>query len=85
MVSKIFISHRKKIDKIDKEIISLLRKRLNYARKIGVYKKKYGIKIIDRKREKEVLQDRVKKSGLSKDFIRKLFSLIIKESREVQK
>jgi len=83
--NKIFITHRKKIDKIDNDIIRLLKKRLDSAREIGNYKKKQGIKIIDKKREKEILKDRIKKSDLSKNFTKKLFSIIIKESREVQK
>ena len=84
MNNKIFILHRKEIDKIDNKIILLLKKRLESARKIGAYKKKNGLKIVDKKREKEILLDRIKKSKLSKDFTKKLFSVIIKESREVQ-
>ncbi len=85
MDKKLFTHHRKKIDKIDNKIMKLLEKRLESARKIGKYKKKHGIKIIDRKREKEILLDRVKKSKLSKDFTKRLFSVIIHESRRVQR
>ena len=85
MDNKIFIKYRKEIDKIDNRIMKLVEKRLDSARKIGIYKKKHGLKIIDKKREKEVLQDRIKKSKLSKDFTKKLFSVIIKESRRVQR
>lgn len=82
--NKIFIIHRRKIDKIDHKLMKLLEKRLDSARKIGEYKKKNGMKIIDKKREKEILKDRVKNSKLSKDFTKKLFSVIIRESRRVQ-
>jgi chorismate mutase len=85
MKNNIFLVHRKEIDKIDNELMELLKKRLESARKIGIYKKKHKIKIVNKEREKEVLKDRIKKSKLSKDFTKKLFSIIIKESREVQK
>lgn len=84
MDKKLFFSHRKKIDKIDNKMMKLLEKRLESSMEIGKYKKKYGMKIIDKKREKEVLDNRVKKSKLSKDFTKRLFSVIIHESRRVQ-
>ena len=83
--NKIFFAHRKNIDKIDSKIMKLLEKRFESARKIGEYKKKTGIKLVDKKRENEILQDRIKNSRLSKDFTKKLFSVIIKESKKVQK
>jgi len=85
MNNNIFSNHRKKIDKIDRQIIGLLEKRLESARKIGEYKRKNKIKIIDRKREKEILNERVNESKLDKNFTKKLFKLMILESRRVQK
>jgi len=82
---KTFILHRKKIDLIDHQLIKLLSKRLESVKKIGEYKKKNKIKIINKKRENEILKDRIKNSKLSKKFIKKLFSLIIIESRKTQK
>ena len=84
MDNKILIDHRKKIDKIDKEINKLIEKRLECAKEIGKYKKKNKMRIVDIKREKEVLGNRVKQSKLDKGFTKKLFSLIIKKSREAQ-
>ena len=85
MVQDIFLIHRRKIDEIDNKIMNLVEQRLNNARKIGEYKKKNKISIIDKKREKEILQSRIKNSKLSKDFTKKLFLTIILESRKVQK
>ncbi|VVB78307.1 Chorismate mutase [uncultured archaeon] len=85
MVDKVFSIHRKEIDKIDKKIMKLIETRLYHARKLGEYKKKNGIPIIDKKREKEIIRDRVSKSKLSKEFTSKLFLLMINESRRVQK
>ncbi|MDD2371120.1 MAG: chorismate mutase [Firmicutes bacterium] len=47
---------RKKIDELDKEIVSLLTKRLEVATEIGFYKKEKGMKILDRSREEEVIK-----------------------------
>jgi monofunctional chorismate mutase len=85
MDDRTFILHRKKIDEIDHELVKLIGERLDSAKEIGKYKKKNGIKIVDKKREKEILNDRIKNSRLSKEFTKKLFSVIIHESRRVQK
>ena len=45
---------RKEIDKIDTNMIVLIRKRFETARKIGKYKRKNGLRIRDLKREKSV-------------------------------
>lgn len=79
---------RQNIEKIDKKIIELIKKRLNLSKKIAEEKLKNNLKIIDNFREKE-LQEVYKKTasalGISKKFIQKLFTLIIKESRYIQK
>jgi chorismate mutase/prephenate dehydrogenase len=46
---------RKEIDKTDRAILKLLSKRMKLVRKIGKIKRKYGMRIVDRKREKEIL------------------------------
>lgn len=76
---------RKKLDKIDRKLIKLLKKRFAVCKKIGKYKKKNGLPVQDLKREKQIMNNRAKKSGLSKDFVQKLFKLIFKESKKVQK
>lgn len=75
---------RKEFDKIDLEILEIIKKRLILSRKIGEFKKKNCLKIRDRKREKELIEDRLEKSSLDSGFIKKLFKLILKESRRVQ-
>lgn len=83
MDSKLLL-YRKKIDKIDSKIIKLLKERFDSAKQIGNYKRKKGIKIIDEKREDEILKARIINSKFSRAFTKKLFSLIIKESRRMQ-
>lgn len=75
--------YRKEIDKIDRTIIQLLEKRFSIVEKIGEFKRKFKLKIRDKKREKEMLEKRkklIRKLNLSSDFIEKFFRLIIRES-----
>lgn len=81
-------TYRKKIDKIDNKIIRLLDKRLIVAQKIGEYKKQNNLPITNLNREKEILNKfskKTKKTKLKKNFINKLFNLIFKNSKDVQK
>ena len=79
---------RKKIDKIDDQIIHLLVKRKACTLDVGKYKKENGLKIFQPKREQEVLKARsrlAKKYGLDQGFIRDIFKSIFKDSRKIQK
>ncbi len=79
--------NRKQIDLIDRQILLLLAKRMAVAAKIGSFKEKYHLKIKDLKRERQAMKVRLaaaKKQNLPAGFIRKLFSLIISRSREIQ-
>ena len=75
---------RKEINNIDNKIFKLFKKRFQVSRKIGNYKKKNKLKVIDFKRENQLIKKAVKKSKLSKNFIKKLYSLIFNESRRIQ-
>ncbi|AAL81825.1 chorismate mutase [Pyrococcus furiosus DSM 3638] len=68
---------RKEIDKIDNQIISLLKKRLEIAQAIGKIKKELNLPIEDRKREEEVLR----RAG---EF-REIFEKILEVSKDVQR
>lgn len=80
---------RKKIDAIDRKIIKLLAERLEICTELGEYKQKNNLPIKDRKRELEIIQDRLellKQHGFGDErFVKDLFEIILKKSREVQK
>jgi len=79
--------YRKQIDKINKKILKLLAKRLSIVKKVGEYKKKEKIGVIDKKREHQIfenLKKQAEKYNLSKDYIDEIFTVIIKNSRMVQ-
>ena len=79
---------RKEIDCIDKKIIRILKRRFVLAKKAGEYKKKNGLKKIDRKREQEVLRktaNYAKSMNLDSKTAREIFKVIIREGRKIQK
>lgn len=79
---------RKKIDTLDKNLLTSLAKRMEIVRKIGKFKKTQGIALLDEKRWKEVLEGRLVKAeemNLSKDFIKKLYDLIHKYSLDLER
>jgi chorismate mutase/prephenate dehydratase len=79
---------RKKIDKLDEEIIFNLSKRKSLSMQIGKIKAEMGANILDKKREKRMMAHYVKlakKYQLQTTFIKQLFKLIIAQSRKLQK
>lgn len=79
---------RKQIDEIDEEILTLIAKRMQKAKKIGEIKRTKGLRIKDNEREREVIEKWKRKAGelnLSKEFVEKIVKEIIRESRTIQK
>ena len=77
---------RKNIDKTDREIVALLNERAKYALKISEVKEKLGLPVYDGAREKKVL-DMIEEANLGVipgESIQRIFSLIIKETRELE-
>ena len=79
---KTIIELRKEIDKIDREIVNLIIKRMDVSRTIGKSKEK----ITDKSREMTVIINALNTSGekLDPTFLRELYELIIAESKRVQ-
>jgi chorismate mutase/prephenate dehydratase len=77
-------ARRKRIDAIDEKILKLLEERVEEAHKIGAEKKRLGKPIKDPAREEEVLEHVIKSTKLEKDFVKKLFGLIVGYCRDEQ-
>lgn len=76
---------RKKIDQVDKKLVSLLGRRFELTKKVGIYKKKMRLKPYDKKREKDMMAKRFewgKKQKLDETFIKQLFKVIIQAVRD---
>ena len=76
---------RKKIDSIDRKIVSLLLNRFELAKNIGKYKKSNKIKISDKKRELKIMDNVKKSSGKNREIISQIFKKIIDYSKKLQK
>ena len=76
--------HRKRIDRIDEEILKLLEERVEEARKIGEEKRKAGKSVRDPTREDEVLEHVVRSTKLEPSFAKKIFKLIVEYCRNEQ-
>ncbi len=79
--------YRKKINKIDSEIIKLLAKRRDLSREIIRLKNETQGSIRDKAREKELLTQLIElgeKEGLDSNFVKKVFHEIIDDSVKLQ-
>jgi monofunctional chorismate mutase len=72
---------RRSIDKIDSQLVRLLEKRWNAARKIGKAKRKKGLEYYDQGREEQILEKVSGKTKLEREFIREIFSRIMEYCR----
>ena len=77
---------REKIDAIDDEIVRLFEQRMRLGAEIGEYKIRSGLKVVDRQREKNKLQDVVSKvsTEFNKKSVKELFEQLMAMDRKVQ-
>ncbi|MBO4395410.1 MAG: chorismate mutase [Eubacterium sp.] len=77
---------RKRIDEIDKQIVSLFEERMAVVGDIAEYKINSGTPVLDSKREEEKLDSvsSLANSDFNKKAIRDLFKQILSISREYQ-
>lgn len=78
---------RGEIDKIDNQILKLLKKRFDIVSKIGQLKNIQKTVITDRSREKEIfakLNESALKLKMDRKFIKKIFRIIILQSKKIQ-
>lgn len=80
-------AYRKEIDAIDEQLIALLKKRLNIAEKIGIYKKTNNIDVLDKSREHEIIErlnNKAKEHNLSEKLLKEIWQLLFKESYSIE-
>lgn len=81
-------SYRKEIDTIDEELITLLKKRLSIAEKIGMYKKSKNIDVLDKSREHEIIEklnNKAKEHNLSEKLLKEIWQLLFEASYSVER
>jgi chorismate mutase/prephenate dehydratase len=77
---------RQQIDEIDRQIVPLYQRRMEVCRKVGEYKLKAGVPILDAGREQEVLNAKAAMvtEGEMKPYVVALFEQIMAQSRMLQ-
>lgn len=78
---------RKRIDRIDREILELLARRVEVAKKIGELKREAGLPIADHEREREVVERGIKLAeqlGLDVGLIEIILNAVIGMCRKIQ-
>jgi len=81
------LEQRKAIDGIDAKILALINQRLLHAREIGRVKNEKGGKVLDNRREIEIMDKLISLNNgpARNDTIIQIFRDIISESREIQR
>ena len=78
---------RDEIAKLDRDLIVLLRKRVDLALRTGALKKEIGLPILDPRREATVIREAVESArgeGLAEEPVREIFWRILALSRNAQ-
>lgn len=77
---------RRRIDRLDDELLELLIQRLKLGREIGYAKREIGMAVIDEAREQQLLQRLIQKAGskMSETDVVEIFSKILEMSRRAQ-
>lgn len=79
---------RQKIDRIDDQILLLLKERIGFMEEIGKIKKQSSLSIRDDKREKEkleIIEEKARKLGLPAGLIIQLWTVLFTRSEEIEK
>ncbi|MCP3944428.1 MAG: prephenate dehydratase [Desulfobacteraceae bacterium] len=78
---------RDEIDQIDSKILDLINQRLSIGKQVGAVKKEKGGQILDRSRERKVIEKlwKMNKGPANKDLLQYIFNVIITATREIQK
>ena len=79
---------RDEIDSIDEKILSLLEQRFSLMPNVADCKKQEKIKTLDKKREQEIILEKIsiaENKNIDKKFVISLFELIMNESKKIQK
>ena len=80
--------YRKKVQKLDRELLALLKKRLDVVKRIGALKVAEGLPLRDRTYENESIEklaDIAMRYGFSHEFVTRLFKEIMRYSLNSQK
>jgi monofunctional chorismate mutase len=86
-MDKRILELRQLIDKLDEEIIQLLKKRMNVSKEVGRLKEELHIPVEDKIREKEIIERLTRQAGqnLSEEQLIRIFTAVFKSSKQLQR
>lgn len=78
---------RENIDKVDKQLVELLEKRIELVKEVGLYKSQRGLPVYDGNREEKVIEKYKSylKNDIYYEYIEELCYNIMKVCKDVQK
>ena len=78
---------RAMIDALDRDLLQTAARRMALVAEVAAYKRQHGLRIRDAQREREVLEDRVRRAeelGLPRGEMESIFRLLLRASRDHQ-
>ena len=86
-MDKRILELRQQIDNLDEEIIQLLKKRMGISKEVGKLKEVLDIPVEDKNRENEIIDRLIQQAGrnLSEEQLIRIFTVVFKSSKQVQK
>ena len=85
-MDKRILELRQQIDKLDEEIIGLLKKRMGISKEVGKLKEKLDIPVDYKTRENEIIDRLTQQAGqnVSEEQLIRIFTAVFKSSKQVQ-
>ena len=85
-MDKRILALRQQIDKLDEEIIQLLKNRMGISKEVGKLKEELDIPVEDKNRENEIIDRLTQQVGqnLSEGELIRIFTAVFKSSKQVQ-
>ncbi|MGQ9478516.1 MAG: prephenate dehydratase [Thermoproteota archaeon] len=78
---------RRRIDRVDEEIVRLIARRIELTREIGREKRRRGLPVVDEERERQVYRhvaSQAKKTGIDQSVVERVFETIITYDKRLQ-
>jgi len=78
---------RAEVDRVDRQLIGLLNRRMRLARRIGVFKALNGRKILDARRERSLMQKLIRRNRgpIETAELSSIYRVILRTSRRHQR
>ena len=84
MIDEKLVELRGELNEIDEKLGELLIRRFQISKEIGEHKRENNLDLEDLDREREVIDDKIKRFNLPGDFVEELFNVIFKHSKLIQ-